>query len=182
MITVQGRILPSPSPLYRAQITCSPNNGVWNLDPKKLGPRPFHVTKRLGSWRILVINSGSRDTISGGMNGLRHALEPFRKALVQYGLEPGQLEKPCVVNLNPKLLLNKETQEIREQIKSGLIKAFEKPLLFLFVLLPNKSAVLYNTIKLLLDCSISVPNVCCISSKFARLDIYYFANVVMKFN
>jgi hypothetical protein len=50
MITVPGRILNPPILLYRGLKTTIPNNGAWNLDPRKLGERPFRVARRLGAW------------------------------------------------------------------------------------------------------------------------------------
>ncbi|KAI2487016.1 Piwi multi-domain protein [Pyrenophora tritici-repentis] len=181
MVTVHGRILPPPIVQYRAQ-SCTPNNGAWNLDPKKLGSRPFHIAKTLGPWRILVINSGSRPTIPGGIDGLKHALEQFKKALIQYGMQPGEHNRPCMVDIKPEQLAKKNIDEIQEQIRSSLVKSFKEKPRFLFALLPSDNTVLYDSIKLLFDCKLGLPSVCCIGSKFAKLDPHYFANVAMKFN
>ncbi|RMZ74672.1 rna interference and silencing [Pyrenophora seminiperda CCB06] len=190
MITVEGRILPAPALTYRKQTTCTPNNGAWNLDPKKLGDRPFYIAKPLGPWRILVINFGKRETIAGGIDGLKMVQEQFTKVLIQYGMQSGlsgQLEESCVVSLQPDLFRNNKTKEIREQMLAACQKRFlhktssDKPP-FLFVLLPNDNAVLYDSIKLLFDYNLGIPNVCCIGSKFTTLGAQYFANVAMKVN
>jgi eukaryotic translation initiation factor 2C len=72
---------------------------------------------------------------------------------------------------------------IKAAITTALRQSFPntKPT-FLLVLLPNQSALLYDSIKSLFDVTFGIPSICCIGSKFTRKQEQYFANVAMKFN
>lgn len=184
LLTVPGRILNPPELLYRQQ-TCRPNNGAWNLDPRQLGQKPFHVVaKTLGSWNTLVITSGNCQTIQGGVEGIKFHLNNFRKTLMTYGLEPGPVQEPLVVDVPNNYLQNKDTENIKKTIAIALKSQIKTKPNFLFVLLPSDSAVLYDSIKSLCDCELGLPNICNIGSKFSKEkgQMQYFANVAMKFN
>lgn len=184
LMTVPGRILAPPQLLYRAQATCNPRNGAWNLDPRQLGQKPFRVAKTLGAWNTLVINSGNRETIYGGMQGTMAHLAAFRATLETYGLNPGPIQTPVELNISPNDLLNKDVAKIQQEISDALRKKLKAKPNFLFVLLPSDNAVLYDCIKYVCDCKLGVPNICNIGSKFSKEkgQIQYFANVAMKFN
>tara|TARA_R110002003_G_scaffold25_16_gene1274 strand:- start:18964 stop:21702 length:2739 start_codon:yes stop_codon:yes gene_type:complete len=184
MLTVPGRILLPPQLLYRAQSTCNPRNGAWNLDPRQLGPKPFRFAKTLGSWSTLLINSGSRDTIYGGMQGAMQHLKALRQTLDTYGLNPGPVTEPVILNVAPNDLQNKDVAKVQKQIMDTLRTKFKTKPNFLFVLLPSDNAVLYDCIKLVCDCQLGLPNICNIGSKFSKEkgQMQYFANVAMKFN
>jgi eukaryotic translation initiation factor 2C len=184
MVTVPGRILSPPQLLYRAQSTCNPRNGAWNLDPRQLGQKPFRIAKTLGSWNTLVINSGTRDTVYGGMPAVMHHLEAFRDTLNTYGLNPGPIQPPVTLDISPADLQNKEVAKIQQEISDTLRKKFKAKPNFLFVLLPSDNAVLYDCIKFVCDCKLGVPNICNIAAKFSKEkgQMQYFANVAMKFN
>jgi len=183
LLTVPGRILMPPDLLYRGQQTCRPNNGSWNLSPQQLGQQPFRVVKKtLGSWNTLVINSGNRDTIDGGISGLRTHLETFKNIMMTYGLAPGPIQNPLVVNVPFADLQNKNVGAIQSKLRATLDKV-DKPK-FLYILLPSDSAVLYDSIKYLCDFELGIPSICNIGSKFSKVrsQPQYFANVAMKFN
>lgn len=184
LLTVPGRILPAPELQYRSRTT-KPSGGAWNLDPRFLGDKPFrHVAKSLGAWNTLIINSGNRDTIMGGPNAVRANLEAFRLALQSYGLSPGQVQEPAYINVAFNDLNNKDFAKIQEQIFGALKQKFTAKPNFLFVLLPNDNATLYDAIKYVCDCQLGIPNICNIGQKFSkeRGQPQYFANVAMKFN
>jgi eukaryotic translation initiation factor 2C len=180
---VPGRILQTPQLQYRGTSTVNPRNGAWNLDPRQLGKEPFRVARRLPSWNTVIINSGG-ETINGGMSeALRH-LGEFRNALNTYGLNPGPVQQPAVINIQPSDIQNKEVAKIQAQIMAGLKAGFSEKPSFLFVLLPGDSAVLYDSIKYVCDCQLGIPNICNIGQKFSKEkgQQQYFANVAMKFN
>lgn len=184
LLTVPGRILAPPQLQYRAQVTCNPNNGAWNLDTRQLGAKPFRVTKPLGAWQTLLINSGNRDTIPGGMEGVRYHLEQFSRTLDTYGLSPGALQPPIIMNVSFDDLQNKDVGKITQLLNTTLRTKLKAKPSFLFVLLPNDNACLYDCIKLTFDCMLGIPNICSIGSKFSKEkgQMQYFANVAMKFN
>jgi eukaryotic translation initiation factor 2C len=184
LLTVPGRILPAPELLYR-QRTATPRVGAWNLDPRALGDKPFHrVAKPLGDWSVLVIDSGTRETIFGGASAVRGHLEAFRVALQTYGLNPGPVPQPVFINVPPNDLNNKDFAKIQKQISDALRSKFKSKPSFLFILLPNDNATLYDAIKYVCDCQFGIPNICNIGQKFSKEkgQMQYFANVAMKFN
>lgn len=183
MLTVPGRILPPPRLQYRAQ-TCNPNNGAWNLDPRALGQKPFRIAKTLGPWNTLIINLGNRDTIPGGVEGASAHLQNFRKTLDTYGLNPGPVLPPVYMNVSFDDLQNRNVAKIQTLLSNTLrTKIYPKPN-FMFILLPNDDAVLYDSIKHVCDVRLGLPNICNVGSKFSKEkgQLQYFANVAMKFN
>ncbi|KAH7093186.1 Piwi domain-containing protein [Paraphoma chrysanthemicola] len=183
MLTVPGRILLPPQLLYRAQSTCNPKNGAWNLDPRQLGPKPFRVAKTLGSWNTLLINSG-RDTIYGGTPVAMQHLNAFRQTLETYGLNPGPVTEPVVLNVAPGDLQNKDVAKVQKLIMDTLRTKFKAKPNFLFVILASDNPFMYDCIKYVCDCKLGVPNICNVGSKFSKEkgQMQYFANVAMKFN
>jgi eukaryotic translation initiation factor 2C len=184
LLTVPGRILAPPQLLYRGSSTCNPRNGAWNLDPRQLGQKPFRVAKALGSWNTLIINSGNRDTIYGGMDAARQHLTAFRATLETYGLSPGPLQPPVTINIDFNDLQNKDVPKIQAQLTNALRTKFKVKPNFMFILLPSDNAVLYDSIKFVCDCQLGLPNICNIGAKFSKEkgQMQYFANVAMKFN
>jgi eukaryotic translation initiation factor 2C len=184
LLTVPGRILAPPQLLYRGTSTCNPRNGAWNLDPRQLGQKPFRVAKALGSWNTLIINSGNRDTIYGGMDATRQHLTAFRATLETYGLSPGPLQPPVTLNIDFNDLQNKDVPKIQAQLTETLMTKFKVKPNFMFILLPSDNAVLYDSIKFVCDCKLGLPNICNIGAKFSKEkgQMQYFANVAMKFN
>ncbi|KAF2874318.1 Piwi domain-containing protein [Massariosphaeria phaeospora] len=181
LLTVHGRILPPPVLQYRAQ-TCTPSNGAWNLDTRQLGMNPFRVAKPLPLWNCLVINSG-RDSIPGGPPAVKANLELFRKTLGTYGLNPGPVQNPAVVNLTFNDIQNKDIRKLQGLIDQALRQFKQKPK-FLFVILPNDNALVYDCVKYVCDIKNGITNVCNIGSKFSKEkgQVQYFANVALKFN
>lgn len=189
LLTVPGRILPAPELLYRTKNE-RPFNGAWNLNPAKLGQKPFRIAKSLGAWNILVINLGdgsgdprkSRLAVSDGR--IKEHMGLFRETLNTYGLNPGPLQPPVTINIDGDLLQNKEVDKVQKILMENIGSRFQAKPNFLFVLLPSDSAVLYDAIKFVCDCKFGIPNICNVGSKFSKEkgQMQYFANVAMKFN
>jgi len=182
LLTVPGRILPAPMLQYRSK-PCEPRNGAWNLDPRQLGQKPFRIAKSLGAWNILIINSG-RDTFPGGAQAALPHFQGFRKTLDTYGMNPGPLQPPVSLNIQPNDLMDKNVDKVTQEISHALRTQFKEKPNFLFVILPGDNAVLYDCVKFVCDCQLGVPNICNIGSKFSKEkgQMQYFANVAMKFN
>jgi eukaryotic translation initiation factor 2C len=184
MLTVNGRILPAPILQYRGTSTCRPQNGAWNLDVRQLGQKPFRLAKALGPWNCLCINSGNYETVRGGVLAIKEQLGLFKKTLETYGMSPGPVQNPVLISVNSADLLQKKVDSLKNQISQALRSQFKGKPNFLFVLLPNDNAALYDAIKTACDVELGVPNICSIASKFTKEkgQMQYFANVAMKFN
>ncbi|KAF2110582.1 Piwi domain-containing protein [Lophiotrema nucula] len=183
LLTVQGRILAPPSLSYRAK-GITPFNGAWNLDVRTLGQKPFKISRPLTSWNCLVINSGNREAVQGGPPAVTHFLGLFRQTLDTYGMNPGPVQPPIGTNINPAALMQKNVDEIKEQLTMALRTQLKAPPKFLFVLLPSDHAVLYDCVKYVCDIKLGIPSVCNIGSKFSKEkgQMQYFSNVCLKFN
>lgn len=184
MLTVNGRILSAPVLQYRGTSTCRPQNGAWNLDVRQLGQKPFRLAKTLGSWSCLCINSGDNETVRGGLPAIKEHLGLFRQTLETYGMNPGPVQVPVVIKVNPADLAQKKVDNLKAYIKHSLRTLFKTKPQFLFVLLPNDNATLYDAIKSACDVDLGLPNICSIASKFTKEkgQMQYFANVAMKLN
>ena len=105
----------------------------------------------------MIINSGNRDAIYGGLQAARQHLEAFRRTLDTYGLNPGPLQVPVTININPNIDPNvprdPQIRKIQHELKDALLKKFKAKPNFLFVLLPSDSVVLYDSIKFVCDAS-----------------------------
>lgn len=184
MLTVNGRILSAPVLRYRGNTTCRPQNGAWNLDVRQLGQKPFRVAKTLGSWNCLCINAGNYETIRGGVPAIKNQLDLFRQTLETYGMSPGPVQVPVVIDVSPADLGAKKVDALKTKIVQSLRSKFTAKPNFLLVLLPNDNAALYDAIKSVCDVDHGIPNICSIASKFTKEkgQMQYFANVAMKFN
>jgi eukaryotic translation initiation factor 2C len=174
MLTVPGRVLTPPLLQYREK-TFRPIDGQWNLDR-----RQFNVTKPLGEWSCLVINSGNRPTLQGGLQDAMTPLIEFGKVLHTYGMAPDPVKPPSFLNINPNYVRERNVVKLKKEISDHLEKIMKPK--FLLVLLPNNDSVLYDCIKSTCDVDLGIPNICSIGSKFIKCQRQYFANIAMKFN
>lgn len=183
LLTVQGRILQAPTLQYREK-TCQPMNGAWNLDPRALGNKPFKLSKPLTSWNCLVINSGRYEAVRGGAQAITGVLGSFRQTLNTYGMNPGPVQQPMIMSVNPADSQKKDVSKIMKDIETAVRTGFKQRPSFLFILLPSDDAVLYDSIKTLFDVKFGIPTICSIAHKFTKEkgQMQYFANVAMKFN
>lgn len=181
LLTVIGRVLRAPALLYRAQQSCTPLNGAWNLDIRQLGNEPFRMAKTLGAWNVVIINIGRPTTFE---TDLKQQLEIFRATLNKYGLKAGPVAAPITIDLDAGHVQNKNIGAIQQTIEATVRGKLKSKPNFLFVLLANDNAVVYDSIKFVFDVKFGIPNVCNVASKFAkeRGKEQYFANVAMKFN
>ena len=184
MLTVQGRVLNPPLLHYRTK-PLRPSNGSWNLDTRNLGPNPFRMAGKLGSWNTLVISPSNRAPAPGGIAEIKRNLELFRNALTTYGMQPGPVQEPGILSIDMndiKVRHEVDLAKIKGVISNGLRSLFSQKPNFLLILLADDNAVLYDCIKFVCDCQLGIPTVCNIVSKFSKGQIQYFANVALKFN
>lgn len=175
LLTVHGRILAAPGLQYKRKAT-QPQNGAWNLDTRALGSEPFQIVRPLKRWGIVLIN----DPI---YNDAQRHVDEFRNTLRLYGLNPPAPVNIISVYVNRSSVQNKNIVGVKAELIKGIKDGF-KEVPFLFVLLPNDNAVLYDCVKQVCDIELGVPSICNIGSKFSKEkgQAQYFANVIMKFN
>ncbi|CAI6325792.1 unnamed protein product [Periconia digitata] len=183
LLTVKGRILPSPMLQYR-QKAHQPDNGAWNLDVRQLGQKPFRIAKPLGAWNCIIINSGRYPTIRGGSEAVFPVLQEFRNALDTYGLAPGPVQPPVDVDIDAKAVANRDVQYVMKTIEDALRSKMKAKPKFLLVLLPSDNAVIYDCVKSVCDWKHGIANICSIAQKFTKEkgQMQYFANLALKFN
>ncbi|KAF2261991.1 Piwi-domain-containing protein [Lojkania enalia] len=179
LLTVQARILPAPPLKYRTK-ALTPQNGAWNLDTRQIGSQPFCRVKKLDSWSCLVINLEGRLAVRGGDQELKGHLDEFTKVLGDYGMSPRPLGRPASITVRQSDIANRNITMICGQIANALSSRPK----FLFVILPNDSAVIYDSVKYVCDIQLGIPSICNIGDKFSKPkgQMQYFANVCLKFN
>ncbi|KEY70180.1 hypothetical protein S7711_03401 [Stachybotrys chartarum IBT 7711] len=183
MITVQGRLLPTPKVLYnnkKEQPRVS--FGSWNLEPIK-GSRGRTVVVKLnrggqlpeGRWSYVMLNVSGQRSAFRSPETLGNKFAEFANVLRSLGMRvetaiEGERESDIQSPGDPKL---------EELIRLSATKGLK----LLFLVLPSEDSALYNRIKQLGDVKYGVATVCIVGSKFAKAEnIQYMANVALKVN
>ncbi|KAF2276924.1 Piwi-domain-containing protein [Westerdykella ornata] len=181
LITVKARILSPPTLHYRTK-TLDPSNGAWNLDTRQLGQKPFMRAVSLPSWQCLIIDSGNYETIRGGPAAAKALLQQFRACLDTYGMAPGPVPEPAYVNIAPAEVISRNAEAIQSKILAALKATYKRDPNFLWILLPNTEAFVYDLIKYTFDVEKGIPTLCSIGQKAAKGQIQYLANLALKIN
>ncbi|KAL8642528.1 MAG: hypothetical protein Q9228_000792 [Teloschistes exilis] len=170
MITVRGRILPTPSILYKQanrSKDLTPNFGAWNL-----AEHMFSVGGHLQDWTFLkfIDNAiGPRE------------IEGFRSMLSQCGMKCNAPTPPSGVTA--ALNRGRGFEEHNDQIiEKNIRTAAEKKLKFLLVILPSKDAFIYSRVKFWAEVHYGIQTVCSVDMSFAEKGKDYAANVAHKVN
>ncbi|MCJ1248207.1 hypothetical protein MMC30_005424 [Trapelia coarctata] len=190
MITVRARILSSPRIVYSDGGAGSMFAGSWNLStPERrhkdtnqlLSPASHHKFLRptkLANWSYVQLRFGSTNPLANGLlEKLIAGLETELRAVgmtvaAPISLNQGNHSMPIVGGYESfiKKLFNYIAQE--------------RFVRFLFVLLPQENAALYNTIKKIADTDLGLHTVCMVAEKKPVRDanMGYLANIALKVN
>ena len=173
MITVVGRILPPPDLMYGQGKKLIPRFGTWNINLIKLS-RGATISK----WTVFSLTYGNRPTLRGNQT-VGGAMRSLADMMKTSGL---QVEPP----LNPNGSTIPVSRDRDEQMKT-LDASFKfvagKGIEMLMIILPDKSASLYATVKYLGDVRYGIHTICCQAQKLTeKPDAQYLANVALKWN
>lgn len=172
MIKVLGRILSPPRIEYGNKVL-GISGGNWNLWAKPL----FKTPKPLRQWQYLAIRSSKAETGRHVPDDtkLKPSMDILIRVLNSAGVQASKPQGKTFDIAGPKDDLLSRTIE----------EAASQNLDILFVILPQKDTVLYNSVKKFADVTWGVQTICVVGQddKFYRdKPEQYCANVALKFN
>ena len=173
MLVVLGRVLPTPSVMYRGS-SVKTEQAAWNMRNKQ-----FSVPKPVIRWSFLRLGPAEF--------GKSH-IDIFKQALKAGGLgQADPISPPGQVGFSSSLVMGQDDAN-EDKIKSALQQAAKLSINFLLVILPGKGAMIYNRIKYWADVMIGIHTVCAVNEKVQKEvakgpgGMQYFANLTLKFN
>ena len=176
MIVVGGRLLTSPRILYsKTDSTLTEyariRSGGWDLRNVN-----FRKAQQLSSWSWLNIADERRNY--GGLVDPVTAVARFKKALEDTGIK---LDDPIAPDY---IKLEDASDKVLHQWFSDCRSSFNLDLIV--VMLPDKDAHRYNTIKRIGDVEVGIHTICVVRENFCKQDKWdnkqTFANIALKAN
>jgi eukaryotic translation initiation factor 2C len=172
LITVKGRELPPPTVSYlkgNSPTPITPADGGWLMKGVKI----CQSGSRIGNWTYLTIGNET----SGS---LKEAVEGFGRFLNNnMGIAMETRPSPANGYLTPASNNDADLEKVFQKISAQKTR----PDLIL-VIIPNKDAARYNSIKKFGDCQFGIPTVCVREEMITKPQGQqgYFANVGLKVN
>lgn len=188
LITVPGRILPTPK-VYYGNKELQAREGSWNLMNVK-----FSKPGSIGMWACVVLNYNDQrgdallqqgSQIKGedvlGVDGLLAALE---RHLGTYGVRMGQRVQTQHFKIPRPTEQGQSRRDIDRKLDETFYKASVKGIELLFIVLKEADKWLYSRIKYFGDVKHGVQTVCSVGSKIQRPNGQgmYLGNLALKFN
>lgn len=169
---VVGRIL-SPPKIEYGNKSLVISGGTWNLG----GKPQFKTPKPLQRWQYLAIKTFKAEKGSpvGDHTLLNPSMDILIRVLSNAGVDAKKPQGQMLDIAGPEDYLLSRTIE----------KAASQKLDLLFVILPQKDTVLYNSVKRLADVTWGVQTICVVGQKdkfYREKSEQYCANVALKFN
>ncbi|KAI0942708.1 hypothetical protein AcW1_003267 [Taiwanofungus camphoratus] len=186
MAVVPGRILPPPTPAYKAGRQANVNNGSWNILNVK-----FQSGGDMANWAVLLVQDGRRSEFAGGQDPeLARFLQTFAQKCRSSGMVVP--DGPPTIMATPRLEpYNRNSDPSRkaaiEQIRKTIVDNLNpqrKPS-FVLVLLSGVDKHIYPGIKRLGDVILGLHTVCMLLTKARgepQKQDQYFSNVALKVN
>ncbi|CAI7623765.1 unnamed protein product [Penicillium palitans] len=170
LITVQGRVLPSPRIMYAKQKELQAKFGSWNMQSIE-----FSKPAALKNWVWLFIDApNSRHGLSP--QGLAGSLDEFVQTLKNMGVAAakpkGGTRIEYTFNADNAPAIEKAVRYLQEKHKPELILG----------ILFAKDAQVYNTVKKVCDVRCGVRNAIMQAEKVRGANMQYWANVGLKIN
>ncbi|KAL4925470.1 putative RNA interference and gene silencing protein (Qde2) [Aspergillus undulatus] len=167
LITVPGRVLPTPNVYYNDNKQVAPVGGSWNMKSIK-----FSTTSNLPTWVWIDIATSGSQHFSDDLHGCLAALT----------------EKLKEVGVNANIPIAGERIVIKPENYAGDIDAAIRELLkdhrprLLLTILPFNHTGIYNCVKKACDIDHGVRNINVLAEQFKNSNPQYLANVGLKFN
>ncbi|KAF7589643.1 hypothetical protein BBP40_004016 [Aspergillus hancockii] len=179
LITVPGRVLPSPPVLYGSNKTATLSSGSWNMMSNKVS-----VPKRLVSWAFIYIVCDREREVFPQPADLKPCLTALNSKLSEIGAPAGPAVDGQRVNVTAAYrdgaydggeldrILKDAVQHLKTKHKMQLLLA----------ILPSKNTHIYSSVKRVCDIGEGVRNVCVLAERLAGRNPQYLANVCLKVN
>lgn len=177
LITVPGRVLVSPTVIYRQNKPASVFGGSWNMMSRGgTPPFKFNTGGAVELWSCLYINMPDSYPRAQSFtpDGLKYLLAQFATILGDAGMTVKPPLPARAVNLSGPNDIQLD----------DFLKRAAGSLQLLLVILPSTSMPEYNRIKQLGDVKYGIRTVCCVGSKLAKEkgQDQYIRNVALKCN
>ena len=172
LITVAGRILPSPRVTYKNE-KLDVQFASWNMAGVQCSKGSSMKT-----WTYLVISmpsiSGSQDAFNN-LDSVGRTVGELRTTLQNMGVSaPAPIQGSRVVLKDPNDVALEQVFQRATTGKMGIK--------LLLVILPSKNAIVYNRVKHLGDVKFGLHTICSVSTNFTKSNVQKFANIALKFN
>ena len=172
MITVPGRVLNNPQIKYNGK---APKMfpASWNQQDMNRQYLKFNAGGKMGTWGAMMITIPGQPVAFQSSAALNSTVAAFHKAMNDLGIQAPPPQAAQRVGL----------QDIDDPRLEDSLTASNQPS-FLLIILPVKSAPLYNRIKRIGDIKAGIHTVCVVGDKFIKEkgQDKYFANVLLKVN
>ncbi|MCJ1469025.1 hypothetical protein MMC07_007657 [Pseudocyphellaria aurata] len=167
MITVPGRILSTPSLVYRNREQFMPRSASWNMRGQQ-----FNKANNAINWSTLRLSLQPPNSHQESPQQINF----FRDSLKTYGLNIGQSQ-------NFTANISKDEDQNDKVIRAKLEQISRTPATILLVILPDDNKHTYSRIKFWADFRLGIHTVCSIAKKFyGHKDQAFYANIGLKFN
>ena len=176
MITVPGRLLYGPDPLYRSNKRSQPQQGSWNMSGLQ-----FCKAMSIRKWAFLQILWNDRNTLN---QGLRDLANTFANEMRNCGMDvPGPIDRMVETISLDRYRTETHNEPLRKQLHAFSSAGVE----MLWVVLPLRDIPLYCRLKYLTDCVYGMHSAVSVVEKLNKQTnpsqkAQYFANIALKFN
>jgi len=178
MITVTGRVLAPPQPVYaQNKVAKIGPKGDWNMEGHQ-----FVKGGKIEKWTYLHIRYGERDD-ELREPPLQELMNEFHGEMLKYGINVGQIYHSANAVMNVRKGDPKDLEKL-EPVLTTIKKLGYK---LLFIVLPAKEIPLYSRIKYIADYKVGLHTVCAVAAKLKkyrepRLRQQHWANIALKVN
>lgn len=179
LITVPGRVLQSPSVLYRDRRKVDALSASWNMKSAK-----FSTSSPLSSWAFIYIVSDRERVYFEKPADLKPCLAALSSKLNDMGVAASPATDGRRVNVTGAYYDGKyQAAKLDQAITDAITELMSKHKLDLVLaILPAKDTDIYSAVKRICDLRNGVRNVCVLEEKFFHKNDQYLANVCLKVN
>ena len=176
MLTVPGRILPSPSVEYAGRQKAMISKGSWNIASLR-----FSKGAIINNWTYFQIKwGGERDPLEGRLENYVQMLQEMMRKSGSTVERPRQSEGILQVQRPPKGDPDKGNLARFFDLKFAALR--KQGIKMVWIVLPEQHSVLYERLKVYGDTKHGLHTVCSVPAKMTKGGESYMANVAMKFN
>ncbi|KAL4782559.1 ribonuclease H-like domain-containing protein [Aspergillus varians] len=179
LVTVPGRVLPSPSVLYANKSKADMMSGTWKQKNAK-----FFKPCQISSWAFLYIVCARDREYFPTPAELKPCIAALRSKLNEYGVNTQPISDGHRLDVTPTFSHGKyDAAKLDQSLGAAIsrLMIIRKPELVL-VILPSTHTDIYNSVKRVCDVQIGISNICALAAKLFKQNDAYIANLCLKVN
>jgi hypothetical protein len=179
LITVPGRVLPSPPVLYRDRRKAEVYSGNWNMKSIR-----FSTSSRLSAWAFIYIVSDRERVYFETPADLKPCLAALSSKLNGVGVTASPATDGLRVDVTGAYDGGKYQAAKLDQAITNAVKVLmsKHKLDLVLAILPTNDRGIYSSVKRVCDLHTGVRNVCVLGEKFLNNNDQYLANICLKVN